>query len=179
MAPEDLVDLTAERVAAACRAPLANVAVAWPALLAGLREFGVASHPAQVACAATVAVETGDFLPKREKRASAERQPSLRALQDRYWTSGYFGRGYVQLTWEENYRTYGMILGLDLLAHPDLLLEPEPAARALAAYFRERRVAQAAEAGDWRLVRKKVNGGYHGWAQFAAAVGQLTGIIPE
>lgn len=34
----------------------------------------------------------------------------------------YYGRGYVQLTWYENYEAMGKKLGLDLLNNPDLLL---------------------------------------------------------
>jgi hypothetical protein len=40
----------------------------------------------------------------------------------------YFGRGYCQLTWDHNYRRFGELLGLPLLAQPDLACEPGPAA---------------------------------------------------
>lgn len=36
----------------------------------------------------------------------------------------YYGRGYVQLTWFENYETMGRLLGVDLLNNPDLALQP-------------------------------------------------------
>lgn len=36
----------------------------------------------------------------------------------------YYGRGLVQLTWDFNYEKYGKILNLNLLADPDLALEP-------------------------------------------------------
>jgi len=39
----------------------------------------------------------------------------------------YYGRGYVQLTWEKNYATYGKLLGLDLVHKPDLALDPKVA----------------------------------------------------
>lgn len=39
----------------------------------------------------------------------------------------YYGRGYVQLTWDYNYEKYGKLLGKDLLKHPALALEPENA----------------------------------------------------
>jgi len=35
----------------------------------------------------------------------------------------YYGRGPVQVTWEDNYRKMGPILGVDLLNNPDLLLQ--------------------------------------------------------
>ena len=39
----------------------------------------------------------------------------------------YFGRGYVQLTWKSNYQQFGKLLGVDLVNHPELALEPETA----------------------------------------------------
>lgn len=41
----------------------------------------------------------------------------------RYWP--YYGRGYVQLTWENNYKTYSSLLNKDLVNNPDLALEPD------------------------------------------------------
>jgi putative chitinase len=40
----------------------------------------------------------------------------------------YYGRGYVQLTWYENYETMGRLLGVDLLNNPELALHPNIAA---------------------------------------------------
>jgi peptidoglycan hydrolase-like protein with peptidoglycan-binding domain len=41
--------------------------------------------------------------------------------------SPYYGRGYVQLTWQSNYEKYKNILGIDLVGQPDLALVPETA----------------------------------------------------
>ena len=35
----------------------------------------------------------------------------------------YIGRGYVQLTWDYNYKKMGSILGVDLYNHPELALD--------------------------------------------------------
>lgn len=166
-------DLGWEKVAAACRAPAQNVCVAWPLVVDALHARGIGSRAVQVAAAATIAVETGDFLPKRERRANAIRQPELYRLQERYYPTGYYGRGYVQLTWEGNYRTYGQMIGEDLLSQPDRALEPGVAARLLAAYFADRKIGPAAEAGDWPKVRKLVNGGTHGLPLFLTIVRDL------
>lgn len=40
----------------------------------------------------------------------------------------FFGRGFVQLTWDYNYKTMGKLLGIDLYNHPELALEQETAA---------------------------------------------------
>ena len=39
----------------------------------------------------------------------------------------FYGRGYVQLTWESNYRKFGIALNLDLLKNPTLAKVPENA----------------------------------------------------
>ena len=43
----------------------------------------------------------------------------------------YFGRGYVQLTWYENYSKTGIALDLDLVNNPGLMLDPEISAKAI------------------------------------------------
>src|SRR5262245_16389883 len=35
----------------------------------------------------------------------------------------YYGRGFVQLTWEANYRKASAVVGIDLVAEPDRALE--------------------------------------------------------
>ena len=40
------------------------------------------------------------------------------------YTNVYYGRGYVQLTWEGNYRTFGEKLNTRLLYEPQLALDP-------------------------------------------------------
>lgn len=43
----------------------------------------------------------------------------------------YYGRGYVQLTWFENYELMGRLLGMDLLNNPELMLQVEPATKVM------------------------------------------------
>jgi putative chitinase len=40
----------------------------------------------------------------------------------------WYGRGYVQLTWEENYQRAGAKLGLDLTSNADVVMQPKIAA---------------------------------------------------
>ncbi len=41
----------------------------------------------------------------------------------------YCGRGYVQLTWKNNYARMGKLLGVDLVGNPDLAMDPKTAIR--------------------------------------------------
>jgi len=77
----------------------------------------------------------------------------------------FYGRGYVQLTWYENYQKAGGLLGIDLLHYPELAMEPANAARimflgmrdgwftgvSLKNYFNETK-------GDWVNARRIING---------------------
>lgn len=160
-------------------APAQAVSLYWPLIVAGLEEFGINTPLVQVAAAATVMVETGRFAPIKERHADALKQPALWKLQERYYPTGYYGRGFVQLTWRDNYQRAGAKLGIDLLSKPDLALDPTIAARLLALYFKENGVADAAESRDWRAVRRLVNGGYHGWDAFNTHVCALLEVIGE
>jgi predicted chitinase/cell wall-associated NlpC family hydrolase len=81
--------------------------------------------PAQIAYVmATVEWETGHtFKPVKEAYWKSEewRQQNL----SRYYP--YYGRGYVQLTWKDNYQKYAGITGLNLVGYPDLAMEPKTA----------------------------------------------------
>lgn len=90
--------------------------------------------PAQIAYVlATTDWETGHtFEPVRE--AYWKDEEWRRRNLSRYYP--YYGRGYVQLTWEDNYRKYSKILGLDLVNEPDLALEPQNALFILVHGFR-------------------------------------------
>ncbi len=131
---------------------------------------------------ATVRWETGQtFQPVKEKRASKDKNPRLWKIQNRYWSSGFFGRGYVQITWEKNYQKAGerlagtaftldsgdLTLGADTLVNqPELVLQP-PIAYAIAArgmregWFTGKKLSdfiQDGEPPDYINARKIING---------------------
>lgn len=73
---------------------------------------------------ATIEWETaGTFEPVREAYWFSEDWRSVN-LQPYY---PYYGRGYVQLTWNDNYSKYAGITGLDLVGEPDQAMQPEVA----------------------------------------------------
>ena len=74
-------------------------------------------------CLATIKHETANtYLPIKEYRSRIGSKG--RANQDRYWLSGYYGRGFVQVTWLKNYQKLGKAIGADLVANPNLALQP-------------------------------------------------------
>jgi putative chitinase len=129
---------------------LARIAAdpAWPADLRFIAYF-----------LATIKHETGNtFQPVKEKR---ERQNSpRRANQDRYWLTGEYGRGYVQITWDKNYRKFG--LGP---SERNKALEPETAYRIasigmLTGTFTGKKLSNyfGPTKEDWANARRIING---------------------
>ncbi|RWX20061.1 hypothetical protein EHI42_02490 [Rhizobium hidalgonense] len=89
---------------------------------------------------ATAFHETGSLMtPVRETFAATDRQAIARLdaawakgklpwVSSPYWREGWFGRGYVQLTHDYNYRRASIRLGIDLVSDPAKALVPETAA---------------------------------------------------
>ena len=74
------------------------------------------------------------------------------------------GRGLKQLTGKDNYTRCGAALGLDLVANPDLLLEPTAAARSAGWFWKTNNLSKFADIGDMEGMTKKINGGLIGIA---------------
>lgn len=66
------------------------------------------------------------FLLVKEKRGAPG--SDLYIKQEKYWNTGYYGRGFVQLTYKQNYEKMGKILKIDLVGNPDLALDRRYAA---------------------------------------------------
>lgn len=83
--------------------------------------FGLTLNTQKAYILATVQHETANtYQPVREAYWKSEqwREDNLRYFP-------FYGRGYVQLTWEFNYQAYSQLLGVDLVNQPDLALKPD------------------------------------------------------
>lgn len=74
----------------------------------------------------------------------------------------YRGRGLKQLTGKDNHRACSAGLGVDLVANPDLLLEPVYAARSAAWFWATNKCNTFADEGNIEGLTKKINGGLIG-----------------
>lgn len=175
--------LTPRQIADALDADEDDIAANWPKVHRALRRAGMATDPVRIAAAATIVTEVGrGFHPINE---FGDEEYFTRMYEGRADLGNtqpgdgvrYHGRGYIQLTGRANYRTYGTRLGVPLEARPNLALAPATAARILVDYFGQRGVDDAARAGNWELVRRKVNGGLNGWPVFEAAVQSLKRML--
>lgn len=86
-----------------------------------------------------------------------------RAKNLRYYP--WYGRGFVQLTWETNYEAMGRRLGLDLTTDPDVVMRPDTAAKILVVGMREgiftgKKLDDyiTLQSSDYRGARRIVNG---------------------
>lgn len=89
----------------------------------------------------------------------------LKSVKKDYWSGGYFGRGYVQLTHRANYAKAGESLGLDLVNNPSLALDAKPAAAilirgCLEGWFTKKKLSDyiTDKVTDYRNARRVVNG---------------------
>lgn len=105
--------------------------------------------------------------PIREIKAK-EDSDIWKLYQSKYWPSGFFGRGYVQLTWRKNYELWSKLTGVDIVNNPDAVLQPELSALILVkgmneGLFTNRKLSQYINdtACDFINARKTVNGTMH------------------
>lgn len=103
-------------------------------IISTCKKEGLNLHEAAYVLATADHETNHTFEPVREaywvKNAEQWRKKNLR-----YYP--WYGRGFVQLTWEKNYLKAGKAIGVDLIKNPDLAMEPNNAARILVIGMRE------------------------------------------
>lgn len=144
-------------------------------LLDAMREFEVDSPPRVAAFIAQVAHESGGFRYVRELADGAAydarvdlgntQAEAIAAAKAAGTSPGRFyrGRGLIQITGYYNYRACGGDLGIDCVAHPELLEAAVAACRSAGWFWSRRKLNQFADKGDFLTVTKRINGGTNGW----------------
>lgn len=162
--------------------PVESVSTNWPLVEASLDAAGIYSEMMAVAAIATIAVETGCFSPIKERGGPAyltdlyENRKDLGNIQPGDGAK-FQGRGFVQITGRWDYEHFGTETGHDLIGDPSLALDPAVAADVLALFFKERHIPYFANAKNWAMVRRRVNGGMNGWPRFSDAVTKLIAAL--
>lgn len=128
-----------------------------------MTEFQIDTPRRQAAFLANIAHESGS-LHYVEEIASGVAYEGRRDLGNTEPGDGkrYKGRGLPQITGRDNYRACGAALGLDLLAMPELLEQPLPAARSGGWFWYSRKLGPIADAEKFGSVCRLWNGGYNG-----------------
>jgi len=81
----------------------------------------------------------------------------------------YSGHGLIQVTGYDNHLKAGLVLGIDAAAHPELLEQPEHAARSAGDFWRSRGLNEAADVAAFERITRKINGGMNGYTDRCVA----------
>lgn len=134
-----------------------------------MAEFGI-NTPAREACfIAQIAHESGSFRYVKEI-ASGAAYEGRKDLGNTQPGDGvrFKGRGLIQITGRSNYAACGKALGLDLIAHPELLEETTAACRSAAWFWQTHGCNELADEGNFKAITRVINGGYNGLADRVA-----------
>lgn len=136
-----------------------------------MAEFEINTPMRQVAFLAQVAHESGSLRYVREL-ASGEAYDTGRLAarlgntpQDDGDGERYRGRGLIQITGTDNYRACSVALfgdGRHLLDHPELLEQPDLAARSAGWFWQSRDLNMLADADAFTQITRRINGSTNG-----------------
>ncbi|SOE85707.1 Predicted chitinase [Burkholderia sp. YR290] len=160
------MNLTSSIISAGCGATILR-ATQWVQPLQGACDrFSINTALRVAAFLATVGVETGRLMWVRElwgptAAQTAYEPPSKKAgdLGNTQLGDGrrFCGRGCIQVTGRSNYARCAAALGLDLIAHPELLEQPANAALSAAWFWSTNKLNALADEGNFVAVSRAVN----------------------
>ena len=162
MTPQDLARCTGARVDRA--------ETFLPFLEAAMDEFEINTPERQAAFLAQVGHESGGLHWLVELWGPTDTQ---RRYETRYDLGNiapgdgfkFRGRGLLQTTGRSNYKATGTALGMDLVGQPELLGQPEAAARSAAWFWQKHGLNARADAGEFERITKIINGGLNGYPE--------------
>jgi len=162
--------------------PLAEVEANWPLLEAALDAEAIYSPLAAVAAIATISVEAGTFRATKERGGPAYLTDLYEGRVDLgnvHAGDGakFRGRGFIWIIGRSQYEYFGRKIGEDLIANPDVALDPAIAARIFAAKFKERQIREYADQQNWEIVRRRVNATVDEFPRFIWVVRKLVSAL--
>lgn len=167
--------LTAQQIQAGTGANAARASAWQPSLSRACTLFSINSPKRLAAFLAQIGHESGRLVYVREiwgPTAAQKRYEGRADLGNTKPGDGkrYMGRGLIQTTGRTNYRAtrdgLRQFLGTvpDFEAVPEALEQPDMAAMSAAWYWHSRNLNALADAGDFRAITLKINGGLNGYA---------------
>ena len=163
----------------------------YPFLSSAVDEFSIATAARSAAFLAQLAHESGQFRFMEEiwgptpAQVRYEPQSTLATrLGNTEAGDGrrFKGRGPIQVTGRANYRRYGDLLGVDLIADPPRAADPSVAFRIAALFWARNGLNELADQGTadgFRQITRRINGGFNGLAerqQFFARACETLGV---
>jgi putative chitinase len=124
--------------------------------------------------------------PDMDMAEKYERQPSK--IADKVYSgrmgntedgdgAKYIGRGLIQLTGKDNYKSFGEAIGEDLVANPQLVEQPRYAALSAGWFWNKRKLNALADAMDIETMSKRINGGTIGMADRIAKINKVLDVL--
>jgi len=171
--------------------PAAKRATLFPFLTAAIGEFAIEQPPRTAAFVAQLAHESGQFRFMEElwgpTAAQRRYEPPGKLATDLGNTQTgdgkrFKGRGPIQITGRANYRRFGDLLGVDLIADPPRAALPEVAFRIAGLYWSRKGLNELADQVTpeaFRQITKRINGGFNGLAdreRFYETAKQVLGV---
>lgn len=154
----------------ATQAKTADIDKYYPHLIKWMPVYGVDNPMREAAFIAQILHESGSFRYVREL-ASGQAYDTGKLAQRLGNTPAadgdgqkYKGRGLIQITGQTNYKQVGLHLGIDLIARPELLEQPEYAVRSALYFWQSRGLNMLATAGKFVEITRRINGGTNGLA---------------
>jgi predicted chitinase len=156
--------------------PAAKRATLFPFLSAAIGEFAIERPPRAAAFLAQLAHESGQFRFMEEiwgpTAAQRRYEPPGKLATDLGNTKTgdgkrFKGRGPIQITGRANYRRFGDLLGVDLIADPQRAALPELAFRVAGLYWSKKGLNELADQVTrqaFREITRRINGGFNGLA---------------
>ncbi len=169
----------------------AKSADCFPFLVAAMTEFAIDAPARTAAFLAQLAHESGQlrFMEEIWGPTPAQRRyepPGTLATQLGNTDAGdglkFKGRGPIQITGRANYRRFGDLLGVDLVAAPPRAAQPELAFRIAGLFWSKKglnELADQATADAFREITRRINGGFNGLPdrqQFYATARTVLGV---
>lgn len=149
----------------------------YPFLQGAVDEFAIGTAARSAAFLAQLAHESGQFRFMEEiwgpTPAQVRYEPqSTLATRLGNTDAGdgrrFKGRGPIQVTGRANYRRYGDLLGIDLVADPPKAADPSVAFRIAALFWSRNGLNELADQGTadaFRQITRRINGGFNGLAE--------------
>lgn len=176
MTPAQLAQATGARI---------DRATEWlPMIEAAMREFGIDTRLRQAMFLAQIGHESGGLHYTVEiwgNTAAQQRYEGRKNLGNTVEGDGfkYRGRGLIQTTGRYNYEATAKALGIDCVNNPDLLAEPENAARSAAWWWQSHNLNRFADIGDCIGCTKVINGGTNGLSDRLRLYEAAKAVLPE
>jgi putative chitinase len=160
-------------IGARCKVPLLELYT--PHIDEAMTEFEITTPMRAAAFIAQLFHESGGLIYMEEIASGAAydnrkdlgntRPEAISAAKARGTSPGrlFKGRGPIQLTGYYNYLKYGQLLGIDLVAHPELAATAEVGFRIAGLYWKTNALNVLADKGMFKTITRRINGGLNGY----------------